>query len=54
MNLNDTFNVQEELTILEMQEAMQKGEFTAKELVKSYMYRIAAYDQSGPKLNSIL
>ncbi|MNI25300.1 amidase [compost metagenome] len=44
----------EEATIIELQEAMDKGELTSRELVMYYMYRIATYDQSGPKINSII
>ena len=44
----------EELSIKEIQEAMQNGEITSKELVLYYLYRIATYDQDGPKINSIL
>ena len=44
----------EELSINEIQEAMQNGEINSKELVLYYLYRIAKYDQDGPKINSIL
>jgi amidase len=44
----------EELTIRKIQEAMETGELTSKELVMYYLLRIAKYDQSGPKINSIL
>ncbi|WP_195573949.1 amidase family protein [Paenibacillus sp. 1001270B_150601_E10] len=44
----------EEMTILELQDAMVRGELTARELVMYYMYRIAIYDQRGPILNSII
>ena len=44
----------EELTISEIQSAMENGEITSKELVMYNLYRIAKYDQDGPKINSIL
>ncbi|MCH1624535.1 amidase family protein [Ferdinandcohnia quinoae] len=51
-----TFNefFREELTIYEIQDAMEKGLVTSKELVMYYLYRIAKYDQDGPKVNSVL
>ncbi|WP_274310122.1 amidase family protein [Solibacillus daqui] len=44
----------EELSVKEIQEGMAKGEITSKELVMYYLYRIAKYDQDGPKINSML
>ncbi len=44
----------EELSIHEIQVAMDNGEITSKELVMYYLYRIAKYDQNGPKINSML
>ncbi|BBH20522.1 amidase [Paenibacillus baekrokdamisoli] len=44
----------EEATIFELQDAMDKGEITSRELVMYYMYRIATYDQRGPKINSVM
>lgn len=44
----------EELTIIDIQNAMDKGIVTSKELVMYYLYRIAKYDQAGPKINSVL
>ncbi|MCH7323382.1 amidase family protein [Solibacillus sp. MA9] len=44
----------EELSVKEIQEAMDNGEITSKELVMYYLYRIAKYDQDGPKINSML
>jgi len=46
--------LKEELTIEEIQQAMKTGVLTSKEIVMYYLHRIAKYDQSGPKLNSIL
>ena len=44
----------EELTINDIQAAMENGEVTSKELVMYYLFRIAKYDQDGPKINSVL
>lgn len=46
--------LQKELTIHDIQTAMEEGKLTSKELVMYYLHRIAKYDQDGPKLNSIL
>ncbi|MBY0121997.1 amidase family protein [Bacillus sp. S/N-304-OC-R1] len=46
--------LKKELTIFEIQEAMDRGEVTAKELVMYYLYRIAKLDQDGPYINSIM
>lgn len=54
MRLQFTDFLQEELTISEIQMAMENGEITSKELVMYYLHRIAKYDQDGPKINSIL
>ncbi|WP_405173277.1 amidase family protein [Paenibacillus sp. FSL H8-0260] len=44
----------EEITILELQDAMDRGDVSSRELVMYYMYRIATFDQSGPMINSIM
>jgi amidase len=44
----------EEATIAELQEAMTRGGLTSLALVNMYMERIAAIDQEGPCINSIL
>lgn len=49
----DRFDVMEK-TIPELQEAMQKGVVTARDLVEIYLARIEAYDQHGPRLNAII
>lgn len=49
---NDFFK--EELTIHQIQRAMENGEITSKELIMFYLFRIAKYDQGGFKLNSIM
>lgn len=43
-----------EATIDELQEKMASGELTSHDLVLMYMERIAAYDKSGPQLQSVL
>ncbi|SFI72535.1 hypothetical protein SAMN04488574_104100 [Bacillus sp. 71mf] len=37
----------EELTVTMIQEAMETGKLTAKDLVMYYLYRIAKYDKAG-------
>ena len=46
--------LKKELTIHDIQTAMEEGTLSSKELVIYYLYRIAQYDQGGPKINSIL
>ena len=48
-----TFEVAE-ATIPEMQEAMERGLVTSVGLVDAYLARIEAYDQRGPKLNTVI
>lgn len=52
ITFNKFFN--DELTIHEIQKAMENGEISSKELVMYYLFRIANHDQDGPKINSIL
>ena len=52
INFNDFFR--EELTIEDIQVAIENGEVTSKELVMYYLSRIAKYDQDGRKINSVL
>ncbi|WP_156185398.1 amidase family protein [Bacillus sp. LK2] len=56
MKMEIQFNtlLQKELTIHDIQIAMEEGKLTSKELVMYYLDRIAKYDQDGPKINSIL
>lgn len=49
----DAFDVTEK-TILELQSAQVQGRATSRSLVEAYLARIAAYDQAGPQLNSIV
>jgi amidase len=43
-----------ELSILELQAAQTAGKVTSRALVDSYLARIQAYDQAGPRLNAIV
>lgn len=43
-----------EATIDQMQEAMEKGELTSKELVLMYLARISKYDKGDKGINSVL
>jgi len=43
-----------EKTIPELQEAMERGEVTSRELVRQYLGRIEAFDRGGPALNSFI
>ena len=43
-----------EATIAELGQAMASGQVTSEQLVQIYMARIAAHDQAGIKLNSVL
>ena len=47
-----TFKI-EEATIREIQDALQAGEITSKQLVQQYIDRIKKLDQNGPKINAI-
>src|SRR5579884_2923217 len=49
-----SFTHLEEATITELQAAMATGTLTAERLVEMYIERIAALDQQGPTLRSIL
>ena len=44
----------EETTISNIHTGIRGGEVSAVELVDGYLARIAAYDQAGPNLNSII
>lgn len=43
-----------EKTIPDLQEAMERGEVTSRELVRQYLERIEAFDRGGPVLNSLI
>jgi amidase len=44
----------EEVTIAELQEAMEGGDLNARMLVRGYLARIRAIDFRGPKLNTVI
>lgn len=48
-----SFDVTEK-SIRELQAAMTSGQVTSEKLVELYLARIAAYDQAGPRLNSVI
>jgi amidase len=43
-----------EKTIPQLQDAMQSGQITSRQLVDLYLSRIAAYDRVGPRLNAMV
>lgn len=43
-----------EATITQLQAAMAEGRATSVSITRAYLARIAAYDQSGPRLNAII
>jgi Asp-tRNA(Asn)/Glu-tRNA(Gln) amidotransferase A subunit family amidase len=43
-----------ELTIADIHDALEAGEVTCRELVRTYLLRISTYDQNGPQFNSII
>jgi Asp-tRNA(Asn)/Glu-tRNA(Gln) amidotransferase A subunit family amidase len=47
------FEVHEQ-SILDLQAALTAGKVTSRRLVESYLARIQAYDQAGPRLNAIV
>ncbi|KWX69786.1 amidase family protein [Paenibacillus jilunlii] len=44
----------DEANIFELQEALEQGTLTSKDLVFYYLGRIAEYDQDGPHINAIM
>ena len=54
-NLSDTksFSLQE-ATVNDIQHALEFGALSSEELVQLYLNRIAAYDDSGPEINSVI
>jgi amidase len=42
-----------EVSIPQLQAALESGQVSSRELVELYLARIAAYDQNGPRLNAI-
>src|SRR5437868_3646651 len=51
--ISELFEVHEQ-SILDLQNAMASGRVTSRGLVESYLARIQAYDQVGPRLNAIV
>lgn len=43
-----------ELTIPQLQAAMDRGQITSQEAVRQYLARIDAFDKKGPKLNAMI
>ncbi|MEM7549594.1 MAG: amidase [Bacteroidota bacterium] len=44
----------EEVTVSELQEAMESGKYTSRSITEMYLNRIKEIDQSGPELNSVI
>jgi amidase len=44
----------EEATIIELQDGMKSGKFTARSLTEKYLARIQEIDRSGPGVNSVI
>lgn len=44
----------EEITILQLQDGYKSGQFTIAQVVQDYLDRIAAIDDNGPGLNSVI
>ena len=43
-----------EMSVAQLQAAMQSGKVSAQQLVQAYTARIAAIDRAGPKLRSVI
>ena len=44
----------EEMTIVELQRNMERGELTARAIAEQYLERIEGLDKSGPTLNAVI
>jgi amidase len=44
----------DELTITQLQGALQSGQYTSRQLVEKYLDRIKDIDKNGPRLNSVI
>src|ERR1051326_3892839 len=44
----------DELTITDLQGALQSGKYTSRQLVEKYLDRIKDIDRNGPRLNSVI
>ena len=49
----DAFEL-EEVTIVELQEGMRSGKFTARSITRKYLERIEEIDKGGPAINSVI
>ena len=43
-----------EITVMQLQDKMAKGDYTSEQITKLYLNRIEAIDKNGPKLNAII
>ena len=59
-SINQNYNYEKddfplnEITVFELQKKMKEGEYSSRKLTELYLKRIAAIDQSGPTLNSVI
>jgi amidase len=44
----------DEITIIDLQDGMKSGKFTARSLVEKYSARVAEIDKQGPAINSVI
>src|ERR1700745_1331358 len=44
----------DEITITDLQAALQSGKYTSRQLVEKYLDRIKDIDRNGPRLNSVI
>ncbi|MHB8639385.1 MAG: amidase family protein, partial [Candidatus Acidiferrales bacterium] len=44
----------EELTVVELQDGMKSGKFTARSLAQKYLDRISEIDKQGPAINAVI
>lgn len=44
----------DEMTVAQLQQAMQSGRYTSRKLCELYLSRIRAIDKAGPKLNAVI
>ena len=47
-------DIDENLTIVQLQQQMKAGKLSSEELVEHYLNRIERFDDNGPKLNSVV
>ncbi|HET9433236.1 MAG TPA: amidase family protein, partial [Chitinophagaceae bacterium] len=52
-NVVDDFEL-DELTVDQLQQKMQNGNYTSKSITEMYLKRIEAIDKNGPSLNSVI